>query len=51
MKEENENIRFFQEQLLEAQQALFFARTIKQARFLQNKIKYLREKIKEMEKK
>jgi len=40
--------RFFEEQLFEAKQALFAATTIKQARFLQSKIKYLSERVKEI---
>jgi len=42
------NSRFFEEQLFETKQALFAATTIKQARFLQNKIKYLNQKVNEM---
>jgi hypothetical protein len=36
---------FFQEQLFEAKSALFAASTLKQVRFLQNKIKYLEQKV------
>jgi hypothetical protein len=42
-----DDVRFFEEQLFEAKRALFAATTIKQARFLQNKIKYLNQRVKE----
>jgi len=45
-----EQVRFFEEQLFEAKQALFFAKTVREVKFLQNKINYLREKLKELEK-
>lgn len=45
-----EQTRFFEEQLFEAKRALFSATTVRQAKFLQNKIKYLREKMEELEK-
>ena len=45
-----ERVRFFEEQLFDAKQALFSANTIKQARFLQNKIKYLVDRVKQLEK-
>lgn len=38
---------FLEDQLYEAQQALFAATSIKQVKFLQSKIKYLRQKVKE----
>jgi len=38
--------RFFEEQLFEAKQALFSATTIRQVKFLQERIKYLNEKVK-----
>ncbi|MEM5773293.1 MAG: hypothetical protein QXL86_03700 [Candidatus Aenigmatarchaeota archaeon] len=47
MNGNKEELKFFEEQLYEAKQALFAARTIKQARFLQNRIKFLTEKLKE----
>ncbi|MEM5879120.1 MAG: hypothetical protein QXU74_01340 [Candidatus Aenigmatarchaeota archaeon] len=47
MNGNKEELKFFEEQLYEAKQALFAARTIKQARFLQNRIKYLTEMVKE----
>jgi len=40
--------RFFEEQLFETKQALFSATTVREARFLQNKIKYLKERVKEL---
>lgn len=43
-----EQIRFFEEQLFEAKQALFAATTVREIKFLQNKIKYLTERIKEL---
>ena len=46
-----EELKFFEEQLYEAKQALFAARTIRQARFLQNRIKYLTEKLREIQRK
>lgn len=33
---------FLQEQLMDAQQSLFFARSIKEAKFLQSRISYLK---------
>jgi len=47
---DRDNARFFEEQLFEAKQALFAATTIKQAKFLQNKIKYLNQKVNGSEK-
>jgi hypothetical protein len=38
---------FFEEQLYETKQALFAATSVKQVKFLQSKIKYLRQKMKE----
>jgi len=40
----NEDV--FEEQLFEARQALFSAKSVKQIKFLQNKIKYLEKMIK-----
>jgi hypothetical protein len=51
MNGNREELRFWEEQLYEAKQALFAARTIKQARFLQSRIKYLTERMKEIQKK
>ncbi len=41
---------FLQEQLLEAQQALFFAKSVKEAKFLQNRINYLKGLVKGLNK-
>lgn len=46
-----EELKFYEEQLYEAKRALFEARTIKQAKFLQNRIKFLTEMVKEAKKK
>ena len=45
-----ENLRFIQEQLFYAKRALFSATTVREARFLQNKIKYLVAQAKKLEK-
>ena len=37
----------FEEQLFEAKQALFHAKSVKQIKFLQNKINYLKQKVRE----
>jgi hypothetical protein len=50
MNGSKEDLKFWEEQLYEAKQALFAARTIKQVKFLQNKIKFLSEKVKEIKK-
>lgn len=42
------DIGFFEEQLYEAQRNLFSARSVKQARFLTNRINFLRQQIKEL---
>jgi len=42
-----EQARFFEEQLYEAKQALFFAKTVREVKFIQNKISYLSQKLKE----
>jgi hypothetical protein len=42
---------FFEEELFRTQQALFAARTIKELKFLQNKLNYLRRKMKELNQK
>ena len=41
---------FFEEQLFEARQALFEAKTVREIKFLQTKIKYLSQKVSELEK-
>jgi len=38
---------FLQEQLIDAQQSLFFARSVKEAKFLQSRIEYLKSILKE----
>lgn len=38
----NGHNQFLQEQLMEAQQSLFFARSVKEAKFLQSRIDYLK---------
>ena len=38
----NEHNQFLQEQLMDAQQSLFFARSVKEAKFLQSRIDYLK---------
>jgi hypothetical protein len=38
---------FFEEQLFDAQRSLFFARSVKEAKFLTNRINFLREQIKQ----
>ena len=43
----DEHNQFLQEQLIEAQQSLFFARSVKEAKFLQSRINYLKQRIKE----
>jgi hypothetical protein len=43
-----EQARFFEEQLFEAKQALFFVKTVREAKFLQSKITYLSQKVKEL---
>ncbi|MBI2546978.1 MAG: hypothetical protein HYW23_00850 [Candidatus Aenigmarchaeota archaeon] len=37
---------FLKEQLMDAQQSLFFAKSVKEAKFLQSRINYLRERLK-----
>jgi len=49
-RERIQQSRFFEEQLFEAKNALFAATSVKQIKFLQNKINYLKEKVKELEK-
>ncbi len=38
---------FLQEQLMEAQQSLFYARSVRQAKFLQSKIEFLQKRLKD----
>jgi len=49
MRERKEELRFLQEQLWEAKQALAFAKTVRELKFLQNKIRYLSERMKELQ--
>lgn len=39
---------FLQEQLMEAQQSLFYARSVRQAKFLQSKIEFLQKRLNEV---
>lgn len=43
-----ERIKFLEEQLFEAKRALFTATSIKRVKFIQNKIRYLNEKLREL---
>jgi hypothetical protein len=45
-----EDASFFEEQLYDAKQALFEAKTVREIKFLQTKIKYLSQKVNELEK-
>ena len=42
-------LRFYREQLFEAKNKLFEARSVRQVKFLQNRIDFLEKKIKEIE--
>ena len=42
----DEHNEFLQEQLIENQQALFFARSVKEAKFLQSRITFLKQRVK-----
>lgn len=42
---------FFEEQLFEAKNALFSARSVREVRFLQNRINYLNQRLKEFNRK
>jgi len=42
----SEHNEFLRDQLMEAQQALFFARSVKEAKFLQTRIDYLKGQLK-----
>jgi len=44
-----EEVRFIQEQLFETKQALFAATTVRQIKFLQSKLNYLRQQAKKLE--
>lgn len=41
----NEHNQFLQDQLTETQQALFLARSVKEVKFLQNRINYLKQQL------
>jgi hypothetical protein len=43
-----EQERFIEEQLFDAKQALFAATTVREVKFIQNKIEYLREQAKKL---
>lgn len=44
----SEHQQFLEEMLLDAQQSLSFARSVKEAKFLHNKMVYLRQKLNDM---
>ena len=44
-----EKIEFLEEQLIEARQALFAAKTVREIKFIQTKIKYLSEQFKKLD--
>ncbi len=44
----NIHSQFLQEELMEAQQSLFFARSVKEAKFLQSRIDFLKQRLKAM---
>ena len=46
MNGKNESVQMFEEQLFEARNMLFSANNVKQIRFLQSKIKYLEQMVK-----
>ena len=41
----DEHNEFLQEQLMESQQSLFFARSVKEAKFLQTRINFLKQRL------
>jgi hypothetical protein len=45
-----EHFDFLQEQLADTQRALFYARSVREVKFLQQKIAYLKKRMKEMRK-
>lgn len=45
-----EQIRFIEEQLYEARHALFAAKTVREIKFIQSKINYLRERAMQLNK-
>jgi len=48
-RENVEQVRFIEEQLFETKQALFAATTVRQIKFLQSKLDYLKRQAKELE--
>jgi hypothetical protein len=48
MNRDWEDIKYIEDQLFEAKQALFSARSVREVKFLQNKIKFLSDKIREL---
>jgi len=44
----NEHHQFLEEMLIETKQSLAFARSVKEARFIQSKITYLTERLKKV---
>lgn len=50
MRKNFEEIEMIEEQLYEAQNALFRAKTVREIKFLQNKINYLKTRARELEK-
>ena len=44
----NEHQRFLEEMLLETQQSLGYARSVKEAKFLQSKLVYLKQRLEDM---
>ncbi len=50
MRDKNWESQIFEEQLFQAKQALFRARSVREIKFLQSKINYLMEKLKESKK-
>lgn len=44
----NEHQRFLEELLMETQQSLGYARSVKEAKFIHHKLLYLRQKLKDM---
>jgi hypothetical protein len=46
----SDQVRFFEEQLYDAKQALFAAKTVREIKFIQSKIKYLAQQVSALEK-
>ncbi len=47
----NEHLEFLENELNQAQQNLFFVKSVKEVKFLQNKIAFLKKQMKEAKKK